>query len=200
MNRSFRDGWVLRSNYTLSRAEGNIFGNTLNTVDDDDFLEARRAVNPATGQPYTADFRDGRSPLDREHILNVAGAKNWELGRHTLTLGGLAWYRSGERWGNRPAFTINNTIVPNIQGTINTTRYIEPRDLRTLPETMTLNLNLGWAFPLVKSLEGTLRVEAANVTDEQEALAVNLATGQVIQARASYQNPRELRLVAGLKF
>ena len=200
MNRSFRDGWVLRSNYTLSRAEGNIFGNTLNTVDDDDFLEARAAINPATGQPYTADFREGRSPQDREHILNVAGAKNFELGRHTFTLGGLAWYRSGERWGKRPAFTVNNTIVPNIQGTIKTSRYIEPRDLRTLPDTMTLNLNLGWTFPLVKSLEGTLRAEVANVTDEQEVIAVNVATGQVIQARASYQIPREVRLVAGLKF
>jgi hypothetical protein len=200
MNRSFRDGWVLRSNYTLSRAEGNVFGNNLNTVDDDDFLEARRAINPATGQPYTADFRDGRSPLDREHILNVAGAKNWEVGRHTFTLGGLAWYRSGERWGNRPQFTVNTTVVPNIQGTIQTTRYIEPRDLRSLPDTMMLNLNGGWTFPLWKSLEGTLRAEVANVTDEQEEIAVNLATGQVIQARASFQNPREVRLVAGLKF
>ena len=184
----------------MSRAEGNIFGNTLNTVDDDDFLEARAAINPATGQPYTADFREGRSPQDREHILNVAGAKDWALGKHTLSLGGLAWFRSGERWGNRPTFAVNSTVVPNIQGTINTSRFIEPRDLRELPDTMTLNLNLGWTFPLIRAIEGTLRAELANVTDEQENIAVNVATGQVIQSRASYQNPREVRLVAGLKF
>ena len=65
---------------------------------------------------------------------------------------------------------------------------------------MTLNLSLGWAFPLIKSLEGTLRAEVANVTDEQEEIAVNVATGNVIQARSSFQNPREVRLVAGLKF
>jgi hypothetical protein len=200
MNRSFGQGWVLRSNYTLSRAEGNVFGNNPNTLDDDDFLEALRAVNPATGIPFTAEFRDGRSPQDREHIVNVAGAKNWSLGSHTLSLGGLAWFRSGESFGRRPALTVNNTIVPNIQGTIQTTRFIEPRDAQQLPDTMTLNLNLGWTFPLVKALEGTLRAEVANVTDEQEVIVVNAATGLPVNTRGTFQNPREVRFVAGLRF
>jgi outer membrane receptor protein involved in Fe transport len=177
-----------------------VFGNNLNTVDDDDFLEGMRAINPASGIPYTAEFRDGRSPQDREHSVNVAGAKNWKLGGHTLSLGGLAWFRSGEHWGNRPRFDITTAIVPNIQGTIITSRYIEPRDANKLPDTMTLNLSGGWTFPIVKSLEGMLRAELANVTDEQEVIAVNLANGRVIQARSSFQNPRELRLLAGVKF
>jgi hypothetical protein len=200
LNRSFADGWVLRTNYTLSRAEGNVFGNNLNTVDDDDFLEAIAAVNPASGLPYTAEFREGRSPYDREHIVNVAGARNWEVGKHTFTLGGLFWYRTGEPWGTRVPFMITSAIHPGLQGSIQTTRFLEDRDAEELPSTMTLNLNGGWTFPLVRSLEGSLRVEVANVTDEQEVIAINAATGTVIQTRSSFQNPRELRLVAGLKF
>jgi hypothetical protein len=38
------------------------------------------------------------------------------------------------------------------------------------------------------------------VTDEQEQIAVVLATGQPIAVRQSYQKPRELRAVVGVRF
>ena len=199
MNRSFRDGWVLRTNYTLLARRGQHLRQHL-----EHGRRGRLPRGPRRDQPGDRPARipptsaKVESPQDREHILNVAGAKDWSLGKHTLSLGGLAWFRSGERWGNRPTFAVNSTVIPNIQGTINTSRFIEPRDLRELPETMTLNLN-GWSS-LDQGVEGTLRAEVANVTDEQENIGINFNNGQPVAGKLAYQSPREYRLQIGVTF
>ncbi len=200
LNRQFRDNWVLRMNYTNGKVEGNLFGNAQTTLDNDDFLEARRAINPASGEPFTAEFRDGRGLQDVEHIFNAAATKMWDVGKHTFQVGGLFWFRSGTPWGLRPSFTVTTAQVPNIRGTLNTTRYTEPRDANDLPDTMNLNVTGSWRFPLGSRLAGNLRVEVANLTDEQEPIDINLATGRFVDIRASYQEPREVRAIVGLSF
>jgi hypothetical protein len=208
LNRSFRNGWVLRTNYTLARQEGNLFGNILASTDDDDFLEARAVINPATGQPYTADNRFGRGRQDRKHGLNVAGVKRFTLGNHEISIGGLFSFRSGERWGRRPNLTIlancgataNCVSFPGLIGTLTTTRYLEPRDANQLEDLKSLNLTAGWVFPIAGNVEGNLKLEATNVTDEQEQIDVVLATGLPQQARGFFSQPREFRVLAGVRF
>ena len=55
-------------------------------------------------------------------------------------------------------------------------------------------------FPDRESVSGSLRAEVANVTDQQEQIAVNLPTGLPIMVRQSFQKPREMRFVAGISF
>jgi hypothetical protein len=81
-----------------------------------------------------------------------------------------------------------------------TTRYDEARDTHTLPDTYTLNLTAAWEFPLPTSVAGSLRVEAVNATDEQEQIEVSLETGEAVRVAQSYQRPREIRVVAGVRF
>jgi hypothetical protein len=145
----------------------------------------------------TTLFRYGRGPQDREHVLNVTGLRNWEVGSHVLGLGAFLWFRSGQPWGRLSNVTLRH---PGSGQVIRSTVYTEPRDAHLLPDTINLNLTGSWSFPLGARLEGTLRAELANVTDEQDAIAINSNTGQVVPVRSSYQTPRELRLLAGVRF
>ena len=96
LNRSFRGGWAVRSNYTWGDAEGNVEFNT----DDDDLFEALGGVEEGTGRTdATIVNRGGRLWFDREHVLNLAGFKRWEVGRHDLGIGAYYFFRSGQRWG-----------------------------------------------------------------------------------------------------
>jgi hypothetical protein len=90
--------------------------------------------------------------------------------------------------------------TPTSTATITTTRYLEPRDANELADVYALNVTGAWEFPIAGRVAGSLRAEVANVTDEQEQIAVNLATGVPIPVRQSYQKPREMRFVAGIRF
>ena len=198
VRRALRRGLVVRANYTLSRVEGNSSGNNDLGHADDDFLEAMAVLDAATAVPVTAVNRYGRLPHDRTHNLNLTGAKRFALrGRHGLALGGWLAIRSGRPWGLRRTVALQ---VPDVATTIVTTRNVEPRDAHELADTFTLNLTAAWEFPLGARSTGSLRAEVANVTDEQEQIGVNLATGQPGPVRQFYQKPRELRLVAGVRF
>ena len=102
-NRAFRDGWLIRTNYTLSKVEGNAMGQEHfnNTIDD--FREAQTILDPATGLPVTVVNRFGRLDNDRKHIANLSGAKSFEMTeRQHLTFGAWFTYRTGKPWGLRP--------------------------------------------------------------------------------------------------
>jgi hypothetical protein len=197
-NRAFREGWVVRTNYTLSKVEGNAIGQEHfnNTIDD--FREAQAVLDPATGLPVTAVNRFGRLDNDRKHIANLSAAKSFQLTEaQRFTVGGWFTYRTGRPWGLRPTVMLR---APNGTATITTTRYTQPRDANELEDVFALNLTGAWDFPIKGRVAGNLRAEVANVTDEQEQIAVNLANGQPIPVRQSYQKPRELRLLAGVRF
>jgi hypothetical protein len=197
-NRAFRDGWVIRTNYTLSKVEGNAMGQEHfnNTIDD--FREAQTILDPATGLPVTVVNRYGRLDNDRKHIANLSGAKSFDLTeRQQLTFGAWFTYRTGKPWGLRPNAVLR---APVGTATITTSRYAQPRDANELEDVYALNLTGAWKFPIAGQVAGSLRAEVANVTDEQEQIAVNLATGQPIVVRQSFQKPRETRFVVGIQF
>jgi hypothetical protein len=151
-----------------------------------------------SGLPVTAVNRYGRLMHDRTHILNLAGTKRWSLAsEHSLALGGCLAVRSGQPWGLRPTV---NLRPPGASASIMTTRYVERRDANELPDTYTLNATASWEFSIAWRASGSLRAELVNATDEQEQVDVIFETGQPIQVPQSYQIPRELRVVLGVRF
>jgi hypothetical protein len=193
-NRAFRDGFFVRANYTLSRVEGNSVGSS---GGGDDFLEAMAVLDPVAGVPVTAVNRHGRLSHDRTHILNLAGVKRFTAGAHRLSLGGWLAFRSGEPWGLRESVALRASPA---SATIFTTRYIEPRDRHQMPDTYTLDLTAAWEMPIASRVAASVRVELVNATDEQEQIAVSDETGEPVPVPQSYQTPREVRLVAGVRF
>jgi outer membrane receptor protein involved in Fe transport len=69
-----------------------------------------------------------------------------------------------------------------------------------MEDTMTLNLTGYWQFPIAGIVQGRLGVEAINVTNEQEVISINIATGQPDAGKVAYQAPREFRLQVGITF
>jgi len=191
LNRRFSNNWVVRANYTLGRSEGNISW-VVETLG-----EARSIVDEETGIPVTLLNRWGPLPQDRTHIFNAVGAKSWRVGKHSFDLGAIFSYRSGAPWQLQE--TVN--LVHPVSGlAIQTSKFVEPRGSHRLPDTYNLNLTGTWSFPLGSVLDGSLRVEVANVTDQQEQVDVNNNTGEVTPVRRSWQRPREFRVVVGLRF
>lgn len=199
-NRRYRGNWTLRTNYTLSSAEGNVVGNVTNndTTDNDTFLEGRGGVDIATGRTDSTEVnRFGPTSSDRTHNLNVMALKHWELGSHRLGLAATGWFRSGRPWTR-----IGRAILahPMSGQRIITERYLAPRGSNELENTMNIHLTATWDFPLGGRVEGQLRAELANATDEQEQIIANPFNGRPFPGRISYQVPRELRMVVGVRF
>jgi hypothetical protein len=69
-----------------------------------------------------------------------------------------------------------------------------------MEDTYTLNLTGWWQFPIAGVWSGRLGVEAVNVTNEQEVISFNLATGQPDAGKQAIQAPREIRLQIGITF
>ena len=199
-NRRYRGNWTLRSNYTLSKAEGNAAGNITNndTTDADTFLEGRGGVDVVTGRTdSTAVNRFGPTSSDRTHNLNVMALKHWELGRHRLSIGLTGWFRSGRPWTRVGRATVAHPVSGQ---RILTETYRAPRGSNELEDTMNVHLTASWDFPLGGRVEGQLRAELANATDEQEQIIVNPFNARPFPGRVSYQVPRELRVVVGISF
>jgi hypothetical protein len=194
LNRSFNDGWAVRSNYTWGDSTGNVDFNT----DDDDLFEGITGREAVTGRTdVTVVNRDGRTSFDREHVFNLVGLKRFDFGNHDLSLGAYYFFRSGLRWGLRPNTTLT---FPGSTQTITTTRYDQPRDSEQLEDTFNINLNLDWSFPIAGTVRGKVGGEVANITNEQELVVVNLANGNPGVGTAAYQVPREFRLKVGITF
>jgi hypothetical protein len=199
LNRAMRNNWTLRTNYTFGENNGNNFGAGDGTIDDDDLFEALGGVERnTTNTTFNTAHREGRGNTSRDHNLNVVGLKIFPVGaKNNIGLGGYFGFRSGEYWGLRP------NIVATRAGTtqtINTTAYREDRDAQQMEDTYTLNLTGYWQFPIKGIVSGRLGVEAVNVTNEQEVISINIASGQPDAGKVAYQAPREYRLQVGITF
>ena len=185
---------MLRSNYTLGKSEGNVDF----VVDDDDLFEALGGIQVGTGRTdATIVNREGRNQWDREQLLNLVGLKRWEIGNHDIGVGAYYFYRAGARWGLRPNTTVRHPVSGQI---INTSTYTEPRDQNQLEDTFSVNLTAEWSFPIHGSVRAKIGGEVSNLTDEQEVVDINIATGDPTPGIIAYQVPREFRLRAGISF
>ena len=199
INRAFRRGWTLRTNYTLSKNEGNNFGATDNSfLFNDDLFEGLGGIEVGTGATNaTSVNRDGRGFLDRTHNLNVVALKQFTVGEQVFGIGGHLAFRSGEPWGQR-----QSTFVAHPQSgqSIRTTSYREPRDANELEDTLELSLTGSWNFPITGRVQGRLAIEAVNLNNDQELVAINRVNGRPIAGVTAYQMPREIRGQIGIKF
>ena len=117
----------------------------------------RPVLDPATGLPVTVVNRYGRLDNDRKHILNLSGAKSFDMTeRQQLTFGGWFTYRTGKPWGLRPNVSASHPARRRLRvaPTITTTRYIQPRDANELEDIYALNLTGAWEFPIAGRVPG----------------------------------------------
>ena len=207
LNRAFRNGWTLRTNYTFGNTEGNV----RNRNDIDTFNEGLGGIE--TGSPAgrcgggttacgATDATSnsnyfGKLQEHRDAIVNVVGLKRLTFGKQDIVLGGFFRWHSGTPWGFRPTTGVRHPVSGQV---ITTSTQVEPIDANTLEEIMTLNVNAMWEFPLAGKFRGQLGFEVANVTDEQEQTRVNSANGRPQPTLSAYQTPREFRLKVGFQF
>jgi hypothetical protein len=155
-------------------------------------------VEVGTGRTdATVVNRSGRTSFDRTHILNVVGLRRHTFGRHEVGVGAFLSYRSGEPWGLQASTTV---VHPVSGAAITTSTFTEPRDAHELEPSFELNVTGDWIFPLSDRVRGQVGVEVANLTNEQEVVAINRLTGAAVPGVTAFQLPRELRLRVGVSF
>ncbi len=195
VNRALRaTGSCVRANYTLSRIDGNSVGST---GGGDDFLEAMTVLDPVAGVPVTAVNRYGRLDHDRTHILNLAGAKRWTLGdpqRRARRVARVPQRRALGIAGIRRAALLGDQRDdpghPLLRG---------PRP-HQLPDTYALDLTAALG---VSDRAADVRQRTGRAGERHRRAGAD--RGEPRDRRAdpgaqSYQTPRELRFVLGVRF
>jgi hypothetical protein len=211
VRRRFRNNWMVAASYVWSETEGTcnmnenlqcnpVYGTLLHFTNDN-------------GEPWSHYNRYGDLRRSRPHNIKLRGAYNWQLGRgHTINIGGLAHYMSGnvwQPWENLPDPVTNQNVAV----------YMEPRGSRRIDDYKQLDLNLQWSFPIVGQFNGWIRGEILNVTDEQVQTGIAgmaescnwaplddpingacTATPTPTPTGANFQAPRRYRLQIGLNF
>lgn len=225
LSRHFHRGWAWYVNLTLARAEGSTYGSSsynnlnddygrnLELVLSDDILatvdcEAENlaanctdALLPFLGQPVSTINRQGRMPIDREIIFKSYGYKRWDLGRHALTLGGSFVWESGSTYSAIARVSPPISIEDNAIATTPIGLFLTPRGALENGGFWRLNMSGAWDFPLgKKNLTGNVRIEVSNLINRQEQIATNSENGRPLRSRRSFQRPRSIRVLAGVRF
>jgi hypothetical protein len=198
LQRRFKNGWSVAASYVYSETEVNcqIVGVGDDCARQTGELEA--LVDPETGIPWSRLNRDGEPVQDHPHVFKVRGSYLFNLGAgHTLNLGGFFWMSSGTPHELRTNTPFN---LPG-GGRENIWVFAEPRGSSRTPTQKQLNMTVGWDFPLFGQLNGNLRIEASNVTNEEVLIGIiGLDRGTPMPTSLNYQRPRNYRLMAGLQF
>ena len=142
-------------------------------------------------------------PTSRDLIFKSYGYKLFQVGGgHELSVGGNFFYETGAPWNHdltvfQPPTTRSDTVY-----SVEALRtFLEPRGSLENGDRWSINLSGSWAFPLGRpGLEGWLRVEAYNVINRQEQISTNSRTGAPRRSRRSFQRPRTMRVLAGVRF
>jgi hypothetical protein len=196
VNRNFSGGWSLQSNLSVVENKGNV-ENLIARFNDEELFAALGGVQVGTGAANaTSKNHDGLLSNDQDR-LNVVGMKRFDFGEHGVVLSGFLYFATGAYYGLQREISVAHPVT-GLQ--IDTVSFEEPRDAHQLEDNMNLNLAATWSFPIRGRVEGLLGLEAANVTDEQEVVQVNVLTLEPIASVEAYQPPRELRLKVGVRF
>jgi hypothetical protein len=162
LTRRFKNNWMVGAGYSYSSTEGTCeLPPVAGLGCSPQVGELIDVVDPDTGVPYSLQNYDGRFFTDRPHVFKGRGMYLMPLGkRHTLNIGAYFSLQDGAAY----ALT---AVRPVLDGAASIFTYLEPRGSKRNPRQKELNLNLEWQFPIVKTLEGAVRLEAVNVTNEQ---------------------------------
>jgi hypothetical protein len=197
VNRRFKNNWMVGAGYTYSSTEGTCYLPSVAPFGCAPQVGALiDVVDPVTGEPLSLINYDGNLFTDRPNVFKLRGMYLLPLGKgHSLNIGGYFSLMDGTAWTRT-----EEVDVLDGQATIDT--YLEPRGSNRNPRQKELNLNLEYQFPIFKTLEGAVRVEAVNATNEQALIGtVGLETsGNPTPTSANYQRPRYWRIMARLTF
>ncbi|REJ86226.1 MAG: hypothetical protein DWQ30_00995 [Acidobacteria bacterium] len=157
-------------------------------------------LRPFIGQPLSTINRQGELPNDRSVIAKSFGYKVWTFGRQSFTLGGQVTWQSGSPWQKTAAASNPNVALLDNARNTSINLFLQERGSNNDPDFYWANASVAYAFPLGSRLSGRLRLEATNITDEQELVATSDRTGLPLRSRRSFQQPRKFRLLASITF
>jgi outer membrane receptor protein involved in Fe transport len=224
-DKRFSRNWNANFNYTWSRTEGNHYGNTATELGDYLNAQCRTTVDPSIGnngvipcaEVADGSNKDGRAGYDQEHNLKFGGAYTRSFGPVNLTAG-----LGGQLVTGLPYEKVRSLNVLRPGSTANAgpllTYFYEARGSDELPTLFQLDGSLEATLTVFGRVELGVKGEVFNITDEQEARAVNLTTWcnntvspsascttardqyGTTTARGSFLPPRNYRLTALLRF
>lgn len=230
LNKRFRNGWALFNHVTLAKSEGNVFGSVFNNTDDSfmelahltvqqDDIDGCLARNPSNGGDRVDDVdcvgnltphlgesvsgvnRFGNAARERDWVFRSYGFKIWNVGKHTLNLGGQVTWQDGVKWSYSQSGVVEGSDRDAAIADINSTLYVECRACRKIDDHYWMNLSGAWGFPLGKEgLDGEIRLEITNVLDDQDLTGVRGNDGRPGSSKRYWTQPRKLRLLATLRF
>ena len=226
MNRRFRNNWSWYNNVTFADSEANTQGDSFfsNTNDEygrnlDTFVTTGtvtacqvnnlssavaadcNALADHLGEPLSTVFNGGPLAVDRDFIFKSYGFKSFPIGRHAINIGGFFNWTAGAVWSR--AMTVTPPSVGSTTGSLEAfdplNVNLEPENERRLDDYWWVNTSVAWLFPLGSNVNGQLRLESTNVTNEQDLIAVG-ATGFPRNSRREFQRPTQHRFVFNVSF
>ena len=167
-------------------------------------------LGPKIGEPISTVNRAGRdglgggvgpgdgffgSGVDRPFIWKTFGFKVWTIGQHSINVGGTLTWQDGVAWGRGELLAAPSTNDP-----INSVYIpLERNGTRRLPSFYDFNMTGAWTFPIRGQFNGQLRIEAINVTDQQDQINTGLY-GEPLRVRREFQRPRQFRASLAFTF
>ena len=182
-------------------------------------VDCQALLEPFLGQPISTINRYGTVGENNKYVWNTWGFKNWRIGSkgHSFLVGGSFQWRSGKPWQRVEGASLGDPCEtefwePGFELTCDPTQflvdsgtglYLEPRGSRDgFNSTWNTNMTVMWFFPLGwrEDFNGFVRVDATNITNNQDLLRINNG-GEVSASRyIGWQNPRRFVGTVGLRF
>jgi hypothetical protein len=226
MNRRYRNGWSWYNNVTFADSEANTQGDSFfNNTNDEYGRNLDTFVTPALvascetnnaassvqancndllnhlGEPVSTLYNGGPLAVDRDFIFKSYGFKSFPLGKHAINVGGFFNWVAGQVW------SLQGSVVPPSTGSATgsienfdaITVLFEQENRRRLDDYWWVNTSVAWLFPLGGNVNGQLRVESTNVTNEQDLISVG-GTGFPRNSRREFQRPTQHRFIFNVSF
>lgn len=215
--------WHALANYTWGRTSGNHFSRGFTSLGDHEDAMCRSTIDRSIGAGGVVPCADVNSPerlsghpdYDRTQNLKLGASHQRDIGRATLSVGGVAYALGGMHFSKTRTL---NVLTPGTAGDAGPTHtwYYEGAGSdrgRTLAQ---LDLSSEVAAP-VAGVTVAIRGEVFNVTDRQAAIVANnvawcgdpngsaacLSARDTFGAsttRTAFQSPRSFRLTALVRF
>ena len=226
MNRRYRNNWSWYNNVTFSDSDANTQGDSFfNNTNDEYGRNLDTFVTPALvatcdtnnagsavqadcnalldhlGEPLSTLYNGGPLAVDRDLVLKSYGFKSFPIGKHSINVGGFFNYVSGAVWNRRGTVTPPNagSATGSLESFDPLTVNFESENVRRLGDYWWVNTSVAWLFPLPGEVNGQLRLESTNITNEQDLISVT-GTGFPQNSRREFQRPTQHRFVFNLSF
>ncbi len=169
--------WGIGGNYTWSQTQGNYEGEGRN----------QPAIGTAIGnwvdsRPRAAAVPFGTLDEDITHRLRGWGTYRWNFNRAgQFVLGSVITYQSGQVWSNTADVPYNdNPAYLNDTGTF--TYYFDGRGNNRFNNWWRVDVSGRYQFPIWKQLNGWLKVDVLNATNEGTLISYGTAGSAVTNA------------------